>query len=181
MKNIPNFLSYFRILLIPVFVWLMVNNHGWLAALILALSGVTDMADGYLARRFDWISEWGKILDPLADKMTQLTVCMILVIQMSEYWFFFSILIFKELATLIIGAYLFKNKIKIEGAKWFGKTFTSLFYVSMVTIVLLPAMPDILLVTLLTLTTLCALAAACLYIPEFMKYKQAAKDMKSAS
>ena len=180
MKHIPNILSYFRILLIPVFIWFMRNNQGWEAALVLAFSGLTDITDGYLARRFDWISDWGKVLDPLADKMTQLTVCIILVLKMREYWFFFAILIFKEAVMIIFGIYLFKNKIKIEGAKWFGKLFTILFYISMVIIVLLPGMHDKLIIALLTLTTLCALVACYLYFPEFSKYKQEAKELKNA-
>ena len=70
--TIPNILSFFRICLLPVIVWLygVENNYVW-AGYILILSGVTDMADGYIARHFHMISNLGKILDPIADKLTQ--------------------------------------------------------------------------------------------------------------
>lgn len=181
MKHIPNLLSYFRILLIPVFVWQMFMDHGWNAALVLGLSGLTDLLDGFLARRFNWVSDLGKVLDPVADKMTQVVVCIVLAMKMQAYWFFFAILLLKEVVMLAIGGYLVKNKIKIEGAKWFGKVVTSLFYISMIAIVFIPSMPEWLVTALLTLTTLCALTAAFLYIPEFRKYKEEAKEQKNLS
>ncbi|MDR1160344.1 MAG: CDP-alcohol phosphatidyltransferase family protein [Syntrophomonadaceae bacterium] len=178
MRYIPNILSYFRILLIPFFIWEMLQNNGWAAALVLAVSGLTDMLDGFLARRYNWISEWGKVLDPLADKLTQVAVCIVMFAKMREYWFFFAVLLLKEILMLIIGAYLVKHKIKIEGAKWFGKILTILFYFTMVLIVFITGMPSWAVITLLSLTTFFALIATMLYIPEFKKYNREIKDYK---
>ena len=70
--TVPNLLSFFRFCLIPVIIWsYCVKENPLLAGEILLLSGLTDLADGYIARRFHRISNLGKILDPVADKLTQ--------------------------------------------------------------------------------------------------------------
>ncbi|MDR2932121.1 MAG: CDP-alcohol phosphatidyltransferase family protein, partial [Oscillospiraceae bacterium] len=89
MRHIPNILSFFRIVLIPFFVWQMLAGHTFNAAIILGISGLTDLLDGFLARRFGWISQLGKVLDPAADKLTQVTVCVVLAIVYRKYWYFF--------------------------------------------------------------------------------------------
>ena len=75
----PNLISFFRFLLIPVFIWLYcgLGKHV-LAAVVLALSGVSDMLDGYIARRCHMESNLGRVLDPMADKLTQAAMCLAL-------------------------------------------------------------------------------------------------------
>ena len=71
--SIPNILSIFRIVLIPVFIvcYLMLPDEmGWVPALVLVVSGATDVVDGYIARHFNMVTQLGKVLDPLADKLT---------------------------------------------------------------------------------------------------------------
>ncbi|MEG0306191.1 MAG: CDP-alcohol phosphatidyltransferase family protein, partial [Oscillospiraceae bacterium] len=80
-----------RILLIPVFVWQLLIGNTTAAAVILAGSGITDLLDGYLARHYNWISDLGKVLDPVADKLTQVTVCVVLAYLLSDYMIFFII------------------------------------------------------------------------------------------
>lgn len=176
MKNIPNILSLFRILLIPFFIWQMVRGNNGVAGIILLVSGMTDLMDGYLARRFNWISDLGKVLDPIADKLTQNAVCIILMIRLRAYWYFFAIIILKELVMLILGGYLLSRGVKLEGARWFGKISTGVFYVTMICIVLFPDMPDTVEFIALALSTVCALVAAGLYIPEFIRYRRMAKE-----
>ena len=76
--NIPNCLCYFRILLIPVFLFVYFNaqwqHHYIIAAFILVLSGISDCLDGYIARKYNMITDFGKLIDPIADKLTQLTI-----------------------------------------------------------------------------------------------------------
>ena len=172
MKNIPNILSVTRIGLLPFFVWQMNIGNAVGAGIIIVISGFTDALDGYLARRFNWITDLGKVLDPVADKLTQATISVTLLIRLRTYWPFFAVLLIKDFIMMVLGGWLLKKKIKIEGSKWFGKLSTTVFYGAMILIVFFPGMPGWLITTLITLSVLCALVAAVLYIPEFIAYKK---------
>ena len=95
-----------------------------------------------------------------------------LAILLRQYWIFFAILIVKDLVMLILGGYLLKNGVKIEGARWFGKVVTVLFYAVMIGIVCFPEMPSWLITTLLLIVSGCAVLAAALYVPEFLQYRR---------
>lgn len=183
MRHIPNIISIIRILLIPFFVWLMLTDRPYQAAAILVVSGISDFLDGFLARRFNWVSDVGKVLDPVSDKLTQVTVCVTLIIVLRQYWFFFAALLFKDLVMLTLGSYLVKNGVKLEGARWFGKVVTTMFYIIMVAIIFLGESPDGLMppwlvVSLLSLVTVCAFIAGFLYIPEYLNYRKQLKSRK---
>lgn len=171
MKHIPNILSVIRILLIPFFVWQFMQGNTLAAGILLLLSGLTDLLDGFLARRFHWVSQVGKVLDPVADKLTQISVCVVLAIRMREYWWVFAVLLAKEAIMLILGGYLLARGVKLEGAKWFGKVATVLFYVAMTAVICWPGLPLWLLNVLLALVVISALIAALCYIPEFIRYR----------
>ena len=94
--TIPNILSMFRIVLIPLFIWLYVNRNDREAFVILILSGVTDVFDGFIARRFGMISAVGKALDPISDKLTQVAVLYCLLNRFEAMWIPFLLMIFKE-------------------------------------------------------------------------------------
>jgi cardiolipin synthase len=175
MRHIPNILSVIRILLIPLFVRQMYLDHTMLAAVILAFSGLTDLLDGILARHFGWVSQVGKVLDPVADKLTQVTVCLVLMSVMHDYWFFFAVILLKEVGMLIMGGYLLRKKTRFTGARWFGKLVTTLFYCSIVAILFIPSLPRGIAMALLALTTLSAVFAAFLYWPEFKRYQAEAQ------
>lgn len=181
MKHIPNIISCLRILLIPLFVWQMLEGNLYAAGGILLASGLTDALDGFLARRFGWVSAVGKVLDPAADKLTQVTVCVVLALQYPHLWGFFAALLVKEVVMLTLGAYLLKKGAKIEGARWFGKVVTFLFYGTMLLLVVFPTAPAWLYYLLLGLTTLCALVSALLYIPDFLRYRRQAAAAKAGS
>jgi len=142
MHHIPNILSSFRILLIPFFALFAYRGDMVWAAVVLIVSGLTDLLDGFLARRFDWISNLGKMLDPIADKLTQITVCVFFAFRLGG-WFrlFFAFLIFKEIAQLGIGMYLLGKDVKLKSADRSGKITTLLFYASMIAIALFPDLP----------------------------------------
>lgn len=171
MKHIPNLLSVFRILLIPFLVWQLLEGHTVMAGLLLLLSALTDLLDGKLARHFHWISDLGKVLDPAADKLTQAAVSLTLAFLLGAYWFLFAFLIIKDLILLTLGAYLIRKGVKIEGARWFGKVSTFVYYVTMTLIVLFPQMPSWSAILLISAAVLCALISALLYRPEFLRYK----------
>ena len=172
MKNIPNILSVTRIGLLPFFVWQMNLGNTVAAGIILLISGFTDTLDGYLARRFNWITDVGKVLDPVADKLTQATISITLLLRLRSYWPFFAILLIKDFIMMVLGGWLIKKKIRIEGSKWFGKLSTLVFYGAMILIVFFPGMQGWLVTLLITASVICALIAAALYIPEFIDYKK---------
>jgi len=172
MRHIPNILSSFRIALIPFFIFQVIQGNMFAAALLLILSALTDMLDGFLARRFGWVTNLGKALDPAADKLTQISVCVLFAIHLSEFWFLFAILALKELTIMLFSAYLVKNRVRLEGAKWFGKLTTALFYTSMILIALFPSLPIWVIYVLLISTIICALSATLMYIPEFIQHKK---------
>lgn len=176
MRHIPNILSSFRILLIPFLIYLVLRGEMFFAALILILSGISDLLDGFLARRFGWTSQVGKVLDPLADKLTQITICVLFALRFGGFFRpFFAILIFKEIVMLILGMYFYKKGVKLEGARFFGKVATVLFYLVVIVIALVPTLPHYLIYAMLAAVTISAVTAAVLYWPNFMAYRKSVK------
>lgn len=131
--TIPNILSFFRICLIPVIVWLYSVDHNYICAgYILILSGITDMADGYIARHFHMISNLGKILDPIADKLTQGVMLLCLVIRFRLMIVPFILMIAKEIYMSVSGILLIQRTGIVCGAEWHGKAATCFLYGMMV-------------------------------------------------
>ncbi len=130
--SVPNILSYLRILLIPVFVTLYFKGEYICAAMIVALSGLTDLADGFIARRFNMITEWGKVLDPIADKLTQALLIVCLLSRYEKMWILVIIFFIKELTMGLAGLIMLcKRKRRLNGAMWFGKISTVVQFVAM--------------------------------------------------
>ena len=127
--TIPNILSFSRLLLIPVIVWLYVvrENPLW-TAVVLTLSGITDIADGIIARRFNLVSDFGKALDPIADKLTQMATMGCLLSRFSHMWLPLGILVVKEVFTGAMSLYAVKKSGEVKGADWHGKLCTVLLY-----------------------------------------------------
>lgn len=145
--TIPNVLSLMRILLLPVFAALYLNSARnpallWWAGGALVLSGLTDLFDGMIARKFNQITDVGKLLDPLADKLTQLTVVVCLATRYKELMWLMGICFAKEIVQVIGGLLLLHRGDAVRGSQWFGKVTTFVFYGSMAAIVLIPEMPD---------------------------------------
>lgn len=137
--NIPNCLCFFRILLIPVFLGIYFNaskdTHYLLAAAVLVVSGFTDFLDGQIARRCNMITDFGKLIDPIADKLTQVAVAIALVYNYPFVWLFIIIIILKDGMLGIVGLYLLQFGLKIEGASWWGKIATAYFYLVVIILV----------------------------------------------
>lgn len=131
--TIPNILSFFRICLLPAIVWLygVENNYVW-AGYILILSGVTDMADGYIARHFHMISNLGKILDPIADKLTQGVMLLCLVLRFHWMIMPFILMIAKEIYMSVSGILVIQRTGIVCGAQWHGKAATCFLYGMMI-------------------------------------------------
>lgn len=135
--TVPNALSVLRILIVPFFAWMFLTGHVIIAAILLGLSGLTDCFDGMIARRFNQITELGKMLDPLADKLTQGVVALCLAIKFPNICPLLVIFIVKELGMLCCAVVLLKKKKRPCSAQWYGKAATVMFYVSVGAIVVL--------------------------------------------
>ncbi|MCH5202422.1 MAG: CDP-alcohol phosphatidyltransferase family protein [Oscillospiraceae bacterium] len=135
--TIPNVLSFMRILLIVPFMIMFLYEKYVAAAIMIGVSGLTDCFDGFLARKLHQVSEFGKLLDPIADKLTLLAVGVAMCIMSPEIITIMVILIIKDILMIIGGSTLVKNKIKPPQARWYGKLGTILFYLSVCIIVVL--------------------------------------------
>jgi cardiolipin synthase len=138
--TIPTIISLFRILLIPVFSWAFLRDDLPLALAVVAFSGVTDSLDGVIARRFNMISHVGKWLDPLADKLTQMTLAVLMFYRfhtsenewMRIFAWVFLLFIGKEVLMLLFAlVVLLMHKRPMAAAIW-GKAATVAFYAVMV-------------------------------------------------
>lgn len=131
--TVPNLLSLFRLILIPVIVWLYWFQKDYFpAGALLILSGLTDLADGYIARHFNAVSNVGKILDPIADKLTQAAMLFCLVTRFPLMAAPFGFLVIKELFIGTTGLLMIRKTGKVVGADFHGKVATTLLYAMMI-------------------------------------------------
>lgn len=131
LKYIPNILTVLRFLLIPVILQFLVHDQFILAIIFLTLSGITDILDGTIARKFNFITNFGKLIDPLADKITQLSILWMLVSKNIIPLWILVIVLLKE-ATMVAGASFLYGKELVVSSKWYGKASTVLFYLAIV-------------------------------------------------
>lgn len=185
--TIPNLLSMFRIvLIIPMIVFFLSKNYIG-AVICIVISGLSDMFDGMIARRFNQISKLGKMLDPIADKLTLVAVIICIGILIPNLRLLVIILATKDILMLIGGAYLIHRGITPPAAKWYGKIATVVFYISVTAIVgievfggaQLAAQLSMLITTLLTVTSLVMIFALVMYaILFFQLLKENRKNKK---
>lgn len=142
--NIPNILCYIRILLIPLFSYYLLlpldkyPHAGYMAAGLVLLSGITDMLDGFIARRFNMITEWGKALDPIADKLTQFAIAVCLSIKIRGFIILVILVLVKELFMGVCCLFFLRKNQKLDGAMWFGKVSTAVFYIVIFVLLVFP-------------------------------------------
>ena len=124
--SIPNLMGYFRILLIPVFCYLYITaeteREYLYAALVVLLSSLTDLFDGKIARRFHMVTELGKALDPIADKLTHAALAICLATRYPMMWALIALMLVKEGYMGVMGIIFLKKGKMLDGAMWFGKT-----------------------------------------------------------
>ena len=189
--KLPNILTLARIALIPVFVIVFLWEDGFikntavesqtngylLAAIIVIISGITDAADGFIARRFNMITDLGKALDPLADKLTQAAIVVCLIIRYRSIWWLlvglFFIIFIKEITMLVVGLMFLKKGQDLGGAKWFGKFATIVFYILVIILIGAPSMDIVVAVLMIGIVTGFTLISFILYMREYFRlYKQ---------
>ena len=180
--TVPNFISFLRIASIPVIAWLIASNHLLWSLLLMALSGISDGVDGYVARRFDQVSVLGQILDPIADKVTLISVAVCMVIYMPAILPIMMVLVTKEFLMLLGGFILLLCKVAPPPANIFGKVATVIFYFVICLIIfikILTGQENMLLVYIgLILTAMAMIIALIQYGVVFFRLIKAKNDEK---
>lgn len=142
--TIPNVLSFFRLALIPVYVVLYLNaeepREFILSAAILAVSCLTDLIDGKIARHFNMMTTLGKFLDPVADKATQFTMIVCLAIRYPVLWYLIGLFVVKEGFQLIAGALKWRKGKILNRALLSGKICTTVLFTSLIVMVMIPTL-----------------------------------------
>ena len=130
--TLPNVLSMVRIAMIPAIAALYLNGHDLASAVLLVLSGVTDVVDGWYARRFNAVSDLGKALDPVADKLTQAVMLFCLASRHPALKAPLLLLVAKEAFAAFSGVMVIRKAGYVPGAVWHGKVTTLLLYATMI-------------------------------------------------
>lgn len=172
--SIPNIMGYFRILLIPVYVLLYYHAESvreyYIAAVLVGISGITDMLDGKVARHFNMITELGKALDPVADKMTLGAMILCLAFRYENMRWLVGLFVLKEGFMGIMGLVLahYRGR-KLDGAKWYGKVCTAFSYVVMFVLFFFLRLPLSLVNGLIVCCGVLMAVTWVLYVPVFVK------------
>ena len=186
-KTIPNLLSFIRIILIPFFGYYLLNGKLLVAAIIIGISGLTDLFDGKIARHFNQVSNLGKVLDPVADKLTQITIAVLLYIKFSSssesliktFSWIFLIFIIKEFVMVLFGGIMIAIGLRPSAAEIYGKVATCVFYFVMIALFAFApdvgafnniwTIPDTLLIVLVAISALLTVVAFVSYLPGVYK------------
>lgn len=181
-NTIPNWLSFARIIMVPIFAVLFLKGHVLWSVFVLALSGLSDFFDGKIARRFNQISDLGKLLDPVADKLTEITIAVLLYITfkageglVKTFSWIFLIFIIKELVMVVFGGVMLLMGLRPSAAVIYGKVSTFVFYgVMLLMFAFAPGVgafnnlwtiPDTLLVILVAVSAVLTIIAFTSYLP----------------
>lgn len=180
--TIPNLLSFFRLVLVPFIIWAYVGQKNvTLTIILLAVSALTDVLDGQIARRFHMVSDLGKALDPVADKLTQVCVVLCLAFTHPLLWFLLGMCVLRESCMAVLGYITIRKTNKVPGARWFGKVSTVVLYASALALLLFPNMPEWLSTGLVVLCLICVAGALVLYVRYFTGlWKQAEQEGKAS-
>lgn len=173
--SIPNLMGYFRILLIPVFCYLYITAETardyYIASGVVLLSSLTDMFDGKIARRFHMITELGKALDPVADKLTHAALALCLATRYPLMWALIALMAVKEGYMGIMGIKFLKEGKMLDGAMWFGKVCTALLFVVLLVLFFFPSLPTLAVNVMIGGAMAFMLFTMCMYIPVFRRMK----------
>ena len=131
-ENIPNILTIIRFILIPFIFMSVIFHHYLIGLVIFTISAITDILDCYIARKYNYITNIGKLIDPLADKLTQIFLLLALSILNILPWWILAIVFVKECVMVISASFLYKRKDVVVYSKWYGKMATTLFYLAII-------------------------------------------------
>ena len=140
--TIPNAMSIFRIALVPFIIWAYAVERYYLVFGLLAVSALSDVLDGVVARRFNMCSEFGKFLDPLADKLTQVALVVCLMTRYTPIRILFAIIVVKEIVLTYLAAVALKKYNSVNSARWYGKLCTMVLEASIIVLLVVPTVPE---------------------------------------
>jgi cardiolipin synthase len=191
-NTIPNWLSFIRIICIPIFVVLFLKGHILSAVILMICAALTDLFDGKIARKYNMVSNLGKILDPIADKLSQMAIVVVLIV---TYWdnaikYLFMFFIAKEVIMLLGGALLLSLGMRPTAAEIWGKVATNVFYIGMIFILAFGkngalcditgfTLPDAVTWILVTISAICTLISLLGYAPGFIRQLKENKANKN--
>ena len=162
--TIPNIMSLFRIVLLPFLIWAYVGLHNTtLAVILLAVSALTDILDGKIARKFNMVSDLGKALDPVADKLTQVSMVLCLAFKYKLMWILLGLCVIRETCMFILGLISMKRTGRVYSARWYGKVSTAVLYGTGLALLIFPKMPSWLSTALIILCMVVVVLALTLY------------------
>lgn len=181
--TIPNILCYIRFLLIPLFVVLYIRaeepKEYLQAAAVVLISGITDFLDGFIARSFNMITDFGKLIDPMADKLTQAALIFVLVVKIKYMFILLILFVITQLFMLGAGLAMLQKDKRLNGAKWFGKVSTTVFYGVMLVLVSLQQLDDTIQNILMLICGIFLLMSFTLYVREYVKMYREAKAQEN--
>ena len=140
-KYIPNCITVFRIILVFVFMYFFnsgYDNHNIISGIVFIVAGISDVLDGYLARKFKLQSDFGRLMDPFADKLLQITVAFCIASVEKSLMWVPVVLILKELVMILGAARLLKKENIVVSANKFGKISSTLYFLVFMIILFFP-------------------------------------------
>ena len=175
--TIPNILSFVRLLLIPVILWLYLKEENYIATgIVLLVSGLTDIVDGFIARTFNMISDVGKVLDPFADKATQGVMLLCLLARFPLMWLPIILLVLKESFMALSGFMVVRKCDVVLGANWHGKAATVLLTATMALHLFWYNIPEALTVATISLSSAMIALSLILYAVRNVGYLMSKSD-----
>lgn len=178
--KLPNILTYIRILLVPLFIYLFMTAttpvHILISGGVVFLSALTDLLDGIIARKFNIITDLGKVLDPIADKLMQAAMFFCVFAKaIGDKTIFSSLLLItilfvvKELVTFFVSLFLYKKGKHLDGSIWCGKACTVSIYTVMLLLIIFPNLNTLTKMILLTIAGVFLVIAFVVYMYEYKK------------
>ena len=140
--TVPNLMSLFRILLVPFLLYFYLHRHYRLTAALVLVSGVTDILDGAVARHFHMVSDFGKMLDPIGDKLTHAALLVCLLTRYRFIWGVLLLLAVKETVMLVLGSLAVRRSDTVQSARWYGKLCTAVLESILFLLILFPDTPE---------------------------------------
>lgn len=165
--NLPNLLTIIRFILIPVFGYYLYIQNYYIAVTLFVLGGITDVLDGYIARKYNMVTPWGKVADPVADKLMQITALVMLTLQSKIPSVILIVVVAKEAFMVAGGIFLYKKDNFVVSAHWYGKVATVLFYLAIITAMFNVAFSKV----FVTIAVLFTLFAFFMYSLDFRKIR----------
>ena len=162
--TIPNFMSFFRIVLIPFIIWTYWKGSYDVAVGLLILSAITDALDGVIARKFNMVTDLGKMLDPFCDKLTHAALLICLTVRYRYIWLVFGLLAVKELTMFALGTAAIRHRGAVHSAQWYGKACTVILETVMAVLILFPRIPEKIVILLLCVCCAAMIFSLIMYV-----------------